>query len=198
PVPRARLSVRAGREPRGRPVIAEVLGTPGRVAAFLAVAGVAASGYTLLLPFAQTQRLSFGNWGHLTGSQLAWAIPLSLGMALVVIVQAHAMRKVAAARAATTSAGGLAVVVSLLPTLLCCTPVVPSLLAFAGVSGLGLDETTGSVQYFFAAHETGFLAAGLALLAVTSWWGLRKVARAACLSGDGCAVPSPDREGTRP
>ncbi|MGC8463176.1 MAG: hypothetical protein ACP5P9_05855 [Acidimicrobiales bacterium] len=174
--------------PRAPQALAEVLGTPGRIGGFLVTSGVVAFFYTLLLPFDYTQRFELANWDYLDAYLLTWAIVLGLAMGLVLSVQVYAMRKVAAARAATGAAGGVAFVVSLLPSFLCCTPIVPSLLAFVGVSGVGLYTTTGTLQHFFAVHQTEFLAASLVLLAVLCWWGLHKVARSQCFTEDGCAV----------
>lgn len=198
----------ARRKPPVRSALADVLGSPGRVGVFFGVSCVVTFCYTLLLPFEYTQRLGFANWGYLNAYQLGWAVMLGFGMALVVSVQVHAMRRVAAARAARSgTASGLAFAASLLPSFLCCTPVIPSLLAFIGVSGASLYGATGTLQHFFAIHQTGFLAASLALLALTSWWGLRKVARATCLSGDtacsaqgrnAAARTAPENEGVLP
>ncbi len=168
--------------------LAEVLGTPWRVGGFLAAAGVVTLVYTLLLPFDYTQRFGLANWDYLDARLLVWALALGLFMGLVVSVQVYAMRKVVAARTASGAVGGVAFVVSLLPSFLCCTPIIPSVLAFVGVSGVGLYTTTGTLQHFFAVHQNELLAASLALLALMVWWGLRRVARAACLSDDGCAV----------
>ncbi len=173
---------------RAPEALAEVLATRWRIAGFLMVSGVVAFFYTLLLPFEYTQRFELANWDYLSTYLLGWAIVLGLAMGLVVSVQVYAMRRVAAARAASGAVGGVAFVASLLPSFLCCTPIVPSVLAFVGVSGVGLYTTTGTLQHFFAVHQTEFLAASLALLALMGWWGLRKVARAACLSEEGCEV----------
>lgn len=169
-------------------LLPQVLGTPGRIAGLVGVATVVAFFYTLLLPFDYTQRFSFANWDLLNAYLLTWAIVLGLAMGLVVTVQVYAMRRVAAARAASGAAGGVAFVASLLPSFLCCTPIVPSVLAFVGVSGVGLYGTTGTLQRFFALHQTEFLSASLALLVTMSWWGLHKVARSTCLTDNGCAV----------
>jgi hypothetical protein len=166
------------------PALAQVLGTPARRAGFAVVAAGVTLLYTILLPFDDTQRFELANWRYLNAGLLAWAVVLGIAMALVLSVQAYAMRKVAVARARTGAAGGVAFVVSLLPSFLCCTPIIPTLLAFVGVSGAGLYATTGSLQYFFATNQTGLLAASLALLVASGWWGLRKVAGAACLSGE--------------
>ena len=171
---------------QARRALGEVLGTPGRIAGFVVVSVVVAFFYTLLLPFDYTQRFELANWDYLDASLLTWAVVLSLAMGLVLSIQVYAMRRIAAARAASGAAGGVAFVVSLLPSFLCCTPIVPSVLAFVGVSGVGLYTTTGTLQHFFAVHQTGFLSASLALLILMCWWGLHKVAKSACLSEDGC------------
>lgn len=173
---------------RAPQALAEVLGTPGRIVGFLVAAGVVAFFYTLLLPFDYTQRFELANWDYLNAYLLGWAIALGLAMGLVLSVQVHAMRRIAAARAATGAVGGVAFVASLLPSFLCCTPIIPSVLAFVGVSGVGLYTTTGTLQHFFAVHQTEFLSASLVLLALMCWWGLRKVARSQCLTEDRCAV----------
>jgi hypothetical protein len=193
--PQAQLSrADSARSLRVSSALVEVLGTRRRVAGFLGAAGVVTFVYTLLLPFDYTQRVELANWDYLDARLLAWAIVLGLFMGLVVSVQIYAMRKVVAARTAAGAAGGVAFVVSLLPSFLCCTPIIPSLLAFVGVSGVGLYTTTGTLQHFFAVHQNELLAASLAMLALMGWWGLRKVARAACLSDDGCAVDAMPEE----
>ena len=185
----ARWPVAATRRADAGRALVEVLGTWGRIAGFVAAACVVAFFYSVLLPFDYTQRFSFANWDYLDTSLLTWAIVLGLAMALVVSVQVYAMRKVVAVRTATgTAGGGVAFVASLLPSFLCCTPIIPSVLAFVGVSGVGLYTTTGTLQHFFAVHQSELLSASLALLLLMAWWGLRKVARAACLSGAGCQV----------
>lgn len=53
---------------------------------------------------------------------------------------------------------------------------------------MGLYGTTGTLQHFFAVHQTAFLSASLVLLLVTGWWGLHKVASASCLADERCAI----------
>ncbi|MHB1509318.1 MAG: hypothetical protein ACYCST_09815 [Acidimicrobiales bacterium] len=175
-------------------VLKDVAGGRANRVVFLVAALVVAFAYSVLLPFAYTQRLSLANWHYLDAYLVAWSVVLGLAMGLVVMVQVHAMRRVAAARASNGAAGGLAFVVSLATSMLCCTPFIATFLAFIGVSGADLYTTTGVLQHFFAVHETEFLSTSLALLAATGWWGLRKIGRAACLSGDGCEVGDPLRD----
>lgn len=155
---------------------------------FVVLAAGITLGYTILLPFASTQRLTTANWQFLTGRLLGFAIALGVGMALVLTVQLYAVRRAAAARraAAGGAISGFAMLVSLLPTLLCCTPIIPTVLASVGLSAVSVYSTTGSLQHFFAVHETAFVVASLALLAGTAWWSLRQLARTACLTDSGC------------
>lgn len=147
--------------------------------------------YSLTLPFAFTQRLSLRNWQFLTPRLLGFAIALGIGMAFLLTVQVHAFRRAAAARASGDKAlSGFALVVSLLPTFLCCTPVIPTVLATFGLSAISVYSTTRSLQRFFEIHQTAFITASLALLALTAWWSLRRVARAQCLTDTGCELPT--------
>lgn len=150
-------------------------------------------GYTVTLPFASTQRLSTRNWQFLTGRLLGFAIALGVGMALVLTVQVYALRRAAAVRraAAGGAVSGVAMAVSLLPTFLCCTPIIPTLLATVGLSTVSVYSTTGSLQHFFAIHETAFFLTSLALLAATGWWSIHRLAAATCLTDTGCHVPRP-------
>ncbi|MHB8293357.1 MAG: hypothetical protein ACYDH5_01725 [Acidimicrobiales bacterium] len=167
-------------------VVKDVARERANRAVFWATALVVTFAYSVLLPFDYTQRLSFANWHYLDAYLVVWSVLLGLAMGVVVTVQVHAMRRVVAARASNGAAGGLAFVVSLLTSCLCCTPFIPTFLAFVGMSGVGLYTTTGALQHFFAVHETEFLSTSLALLAATGWWGLRKIGHAACVSGESC------------
>lgn len=180
----------------GHPQVAgAVLGSWPRRFGFALTAAVITVGYTLLLPFEFTQRFGWRNWQFLTGQQLAWSLVLGIGMAFVLSVQVYAMRRIAAGRTGTLT--GVALVGSLLPSFLCCTPIIPTLLAFIGLSTVSVYGTTGTLQHFFATHQTQFFLASLALLALSGWWGLRQVARSTCWTDDGCAVPQATADGDR-
>lgn len=176
-----------------RPALSEVFASTGRRVAFVLLAAAVALLYTLLLPFDFTQRLELANWSFLTAYQAVWSVALGTGMGLVLVVQGYAMRRVAKAKASAGAAGGAAFVASLLPSLLCCTPFVPTLLAFVGLSGVSLYSTDGAVQHVFATDQTYFLAGSLLLLLLTGWWGLHKVATAGCISGGVCSVDEATR-----
>lgn len=163
---------------------ADVLGSWPRRVGFVLAAALITGGYTLLLPFEYTQRLGWRNWQFLTGRQLAWSIVLGLGMAFVLTVQAYAMRQIAAGRHGTLT--GLALLGGLLPSFLCCTPIIPTLLAFIGISTVTVYGTTGTLQHFFAVYQTDFFLASLALLTLSGWWALRRLARATCWTDEQC------------
>lgn len=169
--------------------IGEVFATSWRKMSFGIIALAVAFLYTLLLPFNFTQRLEFANWDYLSAALVVWSVVLGGAMSFVLVVQIYATRRVVEAKVASGTASGLALIVSLLPSFLCCTPIVPTLLAFVGVSGVGLYTTTGSIQHFFAVHQTEFLAGSLLLLVLMAWWGLSKVAKASCLCEEGCEAP---------
>lgn len=86
--------------------------------------------------------------------------------------------------------GAVAAVVSLLPSLLCCSPVVPTVVGLIGLPAATQLRTTGTITYFFATRQDWLLGGALALLAATGLWSVGKLARAACLAGDGCELPA--------
>jgi len=140
-----------------------------------------------LQPFRDTQRLAIANWEYLTPSLVVWSILLGCAFALIVMVQLYATSRIIGRRPQGSAVGGLAFVPSLAPSFLCVSPIVPTLLAFLGASGLGLYSTTGALQHFFASSDNLFLAVGLVLMLATGAWSLGKVASAVCLTGE-CEV----------
>jgi|BEDMetMinimDraft_2_1075160.scaffolds.fasta_scaffold19718_2 hypothetical protein len=164
-----------------------VFGEPAGRWAFAAAGAAATLAYSLLLPFAYTQRLGLANWRFLDGRLLAFALGFGLVLGWIAALQVVAARRVH--DLAGPRAGGVlgAVAVGLLPNLLCCTPVIPTLLALAGTSALGVYSRSGVWQSFFARHETAFLGASLALLTALALWSGRRVAEAACPC---CTLPA--------
>lgn len=159
---------------------------------FVVVAVSVAVGYTVLLPFEFTQRLSLRNWQYLDGRFLAFSVAFGVAMGWVVTVQVYAMRRVLRQGSATLGAAGA--VVGVLPSLLCCTPIVPTILAFVGLSGVSLGHTSGRIQYFFAANQNLILAAGLAVLVLSGLWSTRRVLRADCFVSGACDTRPESRE----
>lgn len=165
-------------------LVAELVGRPAYRLLFGLTFVVVTAGYTLLLPFEFTQRLGLGNWGYLTPQLAGFSIALGLGMAALITLQVYAARRAVAGRG--NALGGFALLASIIPSMTCCSPLVPTLLATVGMSALGVASTAGTIQYFVAVHQTEILTASVVLLAATTTWSARSVARAACLSDAGC------------
>src|SRR5258708_30340883 len=192
----------AGSAPAGsgpaRPWLAvtrEVAGDRVNQIVFAAVAAAAGLGDSILLPFDYTQRVSFAHWQYFRPRYAAFTVAFALGLAWVVTLQVHAMRRIARNTTAGRPrrggpAGVLTAMVSLLPSLLCCSPVVPTLVGLAGLPAATRLQTTGTITYFFATRQDWLLGGALALLAARGLWPVRKLARAACLARDGCDVPA--------
>jgi hypothetical protein len=162
---------------------------------FVAVTAVVALGYSILLPFAFTQRLSLHNWHYLDGRYLAFSLAFGLSIGWLLMVQLHALRRVMRLRGA--GVGGTAAAIGVLPSLLCCTPIVPTLLGLVGLSGASLGQTSGSIQSFFATKQDLILGTSLAVIVIAGLWSTRRVIRAACFVGDDCDTPdTPQSETT--
>src|SRR5262249_23884070 len=73
---------------------------------FVAVAAVAGFGYSMLLPFDYTQRVSFANWQYFGLRYAAFTAPFALGLAWVGTPQVHAMPPVAPNAAGRPPRGG--------------------------------------------------------------------------------------------
>lgn len=186
---------REARRPRPWPaLLRQVAADHIDQAVFVVVFVAVGFGDSILLPFDFTQRISFANWGYLDARYVAFSVAFALAMAWVLTLQIHAVRRVIAnasnARAARSGGplGTLAAVVSLLPSFLCCGPIVPTLVGLFGLSASTQLRTTGSIEYFFATKQNWLLLGSLALVVASGVWSMRKLARAACLDELGCAV----------
>lgn len=168
---------------RNLPVVVQILRSPSSQILFVVLAVVIGALYTIFLPFEFTQRFSFANWNYLDPYLAAWSIVLGIGMSSVLVLQIYAMRRVRSMQPGTLS--GLAFIGSILPSFLCCTPIIPTLLAFIGLSTVSIYGTTGALQHFFAVNQTAFLSGSALLLAISGWWSIRSIAKAECL-GDQC------------
>jgi hypothetical protein len=166
-------------------VIAEIVRDRVNQVTFLVVSGLVALGYSILLPFAFTQRLSLHNWHYLDGRYLAFSLAFGLSIGWLLTLQLYAVRRVMHQRG--VGLGGTAAAVGVLPSLLCCTPIVPTLLGLFGVSGASLSQTSGGIQSFFANQQNLILASSLAVILIASLWATRRIIRAACL--DRCDTP---------
>lgn len=161
---------------------------------FLALASVFTLAYAVVLPFEYTQRLALANLGHLTARLAVFTTVLGVGMASLATLQAFAVRHTA--DGPVGSGGGLAALVSLIPTMACCSPLVPTVLGIFGLSAMGLASTSGAIQYFFATHQGEFLAVATAMITGSLFWSARKVARSQC-GPDGSSCTTKETAPTR-
>lgn len=175
---------------RGRnwSVLAEVLSSRSNQVTLVLLTITFSIIYTILLPFEFTQRLSFANWNYLDPYLGIWSVVIGAGMSLVILLQIHAMRRIGSNQ--TGALGGLAFIGSVLPSFLCCTPIIPTLLAFIGLSTVSIYGTTGTLQHFFATKQTEFLAGSAVLLLISAWWSIHSTATSRCLNDGSCSTGS--------
>lgn len=130
-------------------------------------------------------QLTLANWAYLDGILLAFSLVLSLGLATVLTLQIYALRQALLARRAAGgqgAVGGLGFLTSLVPSL-CCSPVLPAVLALFGVGASGATATMKTI----APYRTLVLIAALALFAALAWWSTRRIARdTAAATGRDC------------
>lgn len=91
-----------------------------------------------------------------------FSIAVSVLLSLVLTLNVYAARASVRRRGGALSLG--AVAASLLPATLCCTPVVPTVLALLGASTPQIFGLSGRIQGIFAIYQPLFLALALALL----------------------------------
>lgn len=167
-------------------VLKEVFRTPRYLYLFLPLAILTIGVYTILLPYEFTQRVSFVNWNFLTPQMMLFSVLLGTSMAMIITLQLFSIHKVALSK--TSSAPGFGFILSLLPTMTCCSPLVPTLLATLGMSGIGVASTSGTIQSFFALHQSAILSFSLIWLLITIAWSAHKIAISNCFSPLGCEI----------
>ncbi len=100
---------------------------------------------------------------YLDGQLLFFSVALAALLSLALTLNIYAIRESVRKAGRGLTAGALAS--SLLPASVCCTPLVPTLLALAGASTPQIFGVTGRVQGLFATYEPQILALALVLLA---------------------------------
>ena len=117
---------------------------------------------------------------YLTVELGIFAVTLAVLFSLVLTLDVYAFRAAIRQRDKSLSLGAL--LAGFLPAGICCTPLVPTMLAIMGAPPPQIFGLTGRVQGFVAAYESLFLAFAVALLL----FALRLVTRQ--ISGS-CPVP---------
>lgn len=158
---------------------------------FLILAVLSFAVYATVLPSEEAGgRLTLSNWTYLTGPLLAFSIVLAIALATVLTLQVYAVRQAIAARRAAggrAALGGVGFLASLVPAL-CCSPVLPAVLALFGVGASGATATMKTI----APYATVILTATLVLFVLLGWWSLRRLVRqyAASVGEDAdCCTP---------
>lgn len=164
--------------------VADIAAVPRYRLIFVLVAAAVTVIYSILLPFSLTQRLSVDNWHNLTPELTVFSLAFGILIAFIVTVQVYAMSRIVRGSGQALTVG--AVLASLLPNMLCCTPIVPTLLAIFGLSTVSVYGLSGRIQSFFAINETVILLTSLILLAGSAVWSVHRVSVAACLTDKEC------------
>lgn len=104
---------------------------------------------------------------YLNAELIFFSVTLALLLSLVVSFNLYGFRASLRRQGAGLSVG--AVLASLVPSSICCTSLVPSLLAAVGASTLQIFGLTGRIQGAVARYEALYLAAALILLLLSLW-----------------------------
>lgn len=137
-----------------------------RSALLMAVIGVPLTVFYLVaLPAQRFGALSWGALQFLTPGEALSSVLLGLGApaGIALNLAAHKLRPAQA----TLTVGG--VVAALLPASLCCTTLVPSVLAALGASTPVIMHTSGRYQGFFAQYASGFIGFAVATVLLSVW-----------------------------
>lgn len=120
--------------------------------------------YLVMLPSSAVGGFSLIALHYLTPALALAAAALGYGFALALAVNASALTQRSRAAGAVGVGGLLAAV---LPGSLCCTSIIPSLLAAFGASVPTILGTTGKIASVFAVYEGAFIAASIAGVALS-------------------------------
>jgi hypothetical protein len=120
--------------------------------------------YLVMLPSSAVGGLAFVAVHYLTPLLALAAIVLGYGFALTVAINVSSFTQRSRA-AGVVGVGGL--LAAVLPGSLCCTSVVPSLLAALGASTPTILGTTGKIQSVFANYESAFIGASVAAVVLS-------------------------------
>ncbi len=122
--------------------------------------------YLFLLPSAFTAgSIGLISLRYLNAELVIFSVLLASLLSLSLMLNIYAFRAAARRKGGILTFGVLAS--SLLPSTLCCTPVVPTVLAFLGATTPQIFGFSGKVQGFIATYETAFLIFASLLLLIS-------------------------------
>ncbi|MEM3216020.1 MAG: hypothetical protein QXS17_03840 [Candidatus Micrarchaeaceae archaeon] len=140
-------------------------------AGFLALSIVLSAAYAFLL---HSSALNLSMPKIILGLN-AYALSASLAMGILLSLSIVSSAFAILNRTKSNKVGAAAVAIGILPATLCCTTVVPSMLALFGFSASAVISTTGIIQGPFSTYEVEFIAASLLLLVVSIYLNLRSI-----------------------
>ncbi|MDE2573639.1 MAG: hypothetical protein KGM44_14080 [bacterium] len=138
------------------------------MAIVVAVGSLVAMFYAVALPSATYGALSLGAVRFLTPGLAVAALLLGYGSATTLAMNLAAGGN-GSLRGGSGAFGMSGLLASLLPATLCCTPVIPLMLAAIGVSAPVIFRTSGIFQAFFAIHAAAFIAGSVAVVLLSTW-----------------------------
>jgi fermentation-respiration switch protein FrsA (DUF1100 family) len=152
---------------------------------------LAVTGYLVTLPASYTGgTIGVRNLRYLNAELVCFSVALATLLSLTLALNVYAFRASMRGRGAGLSAA--AVLASLVPSSLCCTSLVPSLLAALGASTPQIFGLAGRVQGTVARYEVLFLVAALLLLLGSLDLAARSVL-GACAAPEGGVCDAQDR-----
>jgi hypothetical protein len=131
---------------------------------FISLGTLVTAFYLVMLPSSAVGGLSLVALRYLTPAFALAAAALGYGFALAIAINASSLAQRSRA-AGVVGVGGL--LAAVLPGSLCCTPVIPSVLAAFGASVPTILGTTGKIASVFASYEGAFITASIAGVALS-------------------------------
>ncbi len=154
--------------------VSAVLRDRAYLSAFVALFIISLAAYSYLLSSSSLNlampRIAFG----LNAYALSVSILISALLSLSLVTNTFAFLNGARSR---TKLGAGSIIAGIIPMTLCCTSIIPSLLALLGASTATIIGTTGALQGPFATYETLFIIVSIALLALSVFLNTRSIAR---------------------
>lgn len=164
-------------------VFAVLARRPGYRMLFTSLMLAAAVIYTFVLPSLHTMQFGPANWSMLTGNDVVFSLLLAAGLSTVLTLQVFTLHATASRRAAGGKAAlGIVESVAAIVPSLCCTPVLPTVLAVFGVGAAGSASTMRAIAPYATAIWIGILV----LMAATAWWSARRIAATDCPAPGQC------------
>lgn len=154
--------------------IREVLSHRPYLAVYLVSAPLVTFAYMLLLPGLLFETLALWVLRYLTPTETLFALAMGVLLPLAVVMSAYLFRHPRCESEGQPTNGGpfLSLLLSIVPNALCCTPIIPLVLALF-VSGSTLISISAPVQYYLGTYAVALYV----LSALALWWSIRNVSR---------------------